>query len=117
MGKKLGLLGESETGLMNAHSQRVRALPGNGRFRTGISFRIPSKKPGNPPMSSSSEDRFILFVSFPYFGKSSDDFSLGQESESVGLLDFKRLEVDIPKDETVISGGLERGGLYSLAYY
>ena len=116
MGEKLGLQREGETGLMDAHSQRVQALPGNGRFRTGISFRIPFKKPGNPPTSSLSEDRFILFVSFPYFGKSSDDFALGQESESVGLLDFKRLEVDIPKDEAIIDG-IGGGGLYSLAYY
>ena len=116
MGEKLGLQREGETGLMDAHSQRVQALPGNGRFRTGISFRIPFKKPGNPPTSSLSEDRFILFVSFPYFGKSGD-FALGQESESVGLLDFKRLEVDIPKDEATPGGGLEKGGLYSLAYY
>jgi len=79
---------------MDAYSQRVRALPGLGRFRTGISLRAPSKKPSELAKSGSSEDRFILFVSFPYFGRSSEGTSSGSESESVGLLDFKRQGID-----------------------
>ena len=103
MGERLGLLRKGETAFMDAYSQRVRALPGRGRFRTGVSLRAPSRKPSESPKSGSSEDRFILFVSFPYFGRSSEEISLGPESESVGLLDFKRLGVGGPDPRAMVS--------------
>ena len=80
----------------DAHSKRVLSLPGRERFRTGISLRVPAKKPLELSKSGLSEDRFILFVSFPYFGKSGSITSLGPESESVQLLDFKRLGAEVP---------------------
>ena len=101
MGEKLGLLREGETGFMDAYSQRVRALPGCGRFRTGISLRAPLREPSEFSRLGSSEDRFILFVSFPYFGESSGEITLGPESESVKLLDFKRLGVGIPNHRAI----------------
>ena len=88
---------------MDAHLQRVRALPGRGRFGTGISLLAPFKKPTESPRSGLSEDRFILFISFPYFGKSSDSILLGLESESVRLSDFKHLEVDVSDRRVVVS--------------
>ena len=94
MAEKLGLQQEGETAFMDAYSQRVRALPGHRRFRTGVSLRAPFKKPSELPKSGSSEDRFILFVSFPYFGRSSEEITLGQERESLKLLDFRLLGVD-----------------------
>jgi len=96
MGERVGLLGKGKTAFMDAYSQRVRALPGLGRFRTGVSLRAPSRKPSELVKSGSLGDRFILFVSFPYFGRSSKGISLGSERESVGLLDFKRQGVDDP---------------------
>ena len=96
MGEKLGLQREGETAFMDAYSRRVRTLPGSGRFRTGVSLREPFKGPSQLAKSSSSEDRFILFVSFPYFGESSEGVEFGPESESVKLLDFKRLGFDLP---------------------
>jgi len=87
----------------DAHSKRVLALPGCGRFRTGISLRVPSKKPQEWAKSGSSEERITLFVSFPYFGKSSGSIQLGPESESVRLLDFKRLGVDVPGSSGVVT--------------
>ncbi|KAG0641318.1 hypothetical protein HOY80DRAFT_883382 [Tuber brumale] len=95
IGEKLGLQKEGETAFTDAHLQRVQALPGRKRFRTGISLRVPFKEPSELSVSGSSEDRFILFVSFPYFGKS---YSIGldEKSESVRLLDFKRLGVGDP---------------------
>ena len=78
---------------MNSHLQRIRKLPGHERFRTGISLQAPFKKPGEFPRS---ESRFILFVSFPYFGGSSQGAKLNSESESVKLLDFKRLGLGLP---------------------
>jgi len=54
-------------------------------------------------MPGSSEDRITLFVSFPYFGKSSSSVPLGPESESIELLDFKSLGVDVPDRRGVIS--------------
>ena len=81
---------------MDTYSQRVRALPGCERFRTGISLRAPLGEPSELSGLGSSEDRFILFVSFPYFGESSGEVTLGPESESVKLLDFKRLGVSVP---------------------
>jgi len=103
MGEKLGLLEEGETAFMDAHSRRVRALPGRGRFRTGISSQVPSKKPPGLSKSGSSEDRFTLFVSLPYFGESSGSILLGPESESVRLLDFKHLGADIPSPRAVMA--------------
>jgi len=79
---------------MGAHVQTVRSLPGFGRFRTGISLQAPFKKPSELSMSGSSEDRSILFVSFPYFGRSIGEIILDRERETVRLLDFKRLGVD-----------------------
>jgi len=78
------------------HSNRVLALPGRERFRTGISLRVPSKKPAELARPGSSEEKITLFVSFPYFGKSSSSIRLGPERESVRLLDFKRLGADVP---------------------
>jgi len=80
----------------DAHSERVRALPGCERFRTGISLRVPAKKSCELSKSSSSKDRLIFFVSFPYFGRSGSITSLGPKSESVELLNFGRLGVDVP---------------------
>jgi len=51
--------------------------------------------------SGSSEDRFILFVSFPYFGESNGEISLGPESESVGLWDFKLLGTHVSGSRAV----------------
>ena len=83
---------------MSAHLQRVRALPGRRRFRTGISLLAPFKRRSEFSEGRLSEDRIILFVSFPYFGGSSEEAGLDPESESVKLIDFKRLGVDIPYD-------------------
>ncbi|PUU79844.1 hypothetical protein B9Z19DRAFT_788994 [Tuber borchii] len=94
MAQKLGLQQEGETAFMDAYSRRVRALPGHERFRTGVSLRPPLKEPSELPKSSLPEDRFILFVSFPYFGRSSEEITLGQERESLKLLDFRLLGVD-----------------------
>jgi len=120
---------------MDAYSKRVRALPGKGQFRTGVSLRAPFKEPSDKkpsgkepsdkepsdkepsgkepsgkepsdkksPESPKSEDRFILFVSFPYFGGSSEGVPLGPESESVKLLDFKRLGLDVPARRAPVS--------------
>ena len=102
MGEKLGLLREGETACIEAYSQRVRALPGRGRFRTGVTLREPPKELSESRKSGSSE-RFILLVSFPYFGESSEDISLDPESESVKLLDFKRLGIGAPDYSAVVS--------------
>jgi len=96
---------------MDAYLRRVRTLPGHGRFRTGVSLREPFKEPSelpksgspespessssNPPKSGSPEDRFILFVSFPYYGESSKEAELDSERESVKLQEFKRLGVGV----------------------
>jgi len=85
------------------HSNRVLALPGRERFRTGISLRVPSKKPSELARPGSSEEKITLFVSFPYFGKSNGSIQLGPESESVRLLDFKRLEIDVPGRSGVVA--------------
>ncbi|PUU82954.1 hypothetical protein B9Z19DRAFT_1190015 [Tuber borchii] len=103
IGEKLGLLREGETACMDAYSQRVRALPGRGRFRTGISLRASFREPFGPPKSGSSEDGFILFVSFPYFGESSKNISLDPETESIKLLDFKGLGVEASNCNAVVS--------------
>ena len=97
---------------MDAHLQRVRQLPGHGRFRTGISLRAPFKEPSKLPKSGSrelsklgpSEDRFILFVSFPYFGESSQEIALGPQSETVRLIDFGSLGIDVPDRGAVAKG-------------
>jgi len=88
---------------MDAHLQRVRALPGSGRFRTGISLRASFNNPSELSGLGPSEDRFILFVSFPYFGGSGKETTLGPESESVKLLDFKRLGVGAPGRRVEVS--------------
>ena len=87
----------------DAHSKSVLTLPGRGRFRTGFSLRVPPKSTSKLAKSSSSEDRITLFVSFPYFGKSSSSILLGPESESVELLDFKSLGVDVPNRNAIVS--------------
>jgi len=102
MAERLGLQKELETTFMGAHLERVRALPGQGRFRTGVSLWAPFKESSKLPKSGSSElperglseDRFILFVSFPYFGISSEEIPLGRERESLKLLDFRLLGID-----------------------
>ena len=101
MAKELHLPNPATFG--DAHSKRVLTLPGRGRFRTGFSLRVPSKSPSGLAKSGSSEDKITLFVSFPYFGKSSSSIPLSPESESVELLDFKRLGVDIPSRSTPVS--------------
>ena len=93
MGEKLGLQKEGETTFMGPYLERVRELPGHERFRTGVSLRAPFKEPAE---LSRSESRFILFASFPYFGGSSQGIVLGSESESIKLLDFKRLGLGLP---------------------
>jgi len=103
MGEKLGLLRQGETAFMDAYSKRVRALPGRGRFRTGVSLQTSFKQPSELSKSGSPEDKFIFFVSFPYFGGSSGDISLGLGSESVKLLDFKRLGFDALDWRTLVS--------------
>ena len=107
MGEKLGLLREGETAFMSAYLQRVRALPGRGRFRTGVSLRIPFKEPSEGCWPGSPEDRFIIFVSFPYFGGSSE-IMLDSESESVKLLDFKHVGFDVSNRSTAVSEQEER---------
>ncbi|KAG0128935.1 hypothetical protein HOY82DRAFT_522130 [Tuber indicum] len=87
IGEKFGLEKEGRTAFADEYLRRVRALPGYKRFRTGVSLRVPSE--------SSSENRFILFVSFPYLGESYD-IALGKGRESARLLGFKRLGVHIP---------------------
>jgi len=94
MAQKLGLQREGETTFMDSYSQRVRALPGRGRFRTGISLRASFKEPSGLPKPGSLEDRFIFFLSFPYFGESSEDISLDHQSESLQLSGFRLLGVD-----------------------
>ena len=96
MAQKLGLQHEGETAFMDAYSRRVRALLGDGHFRTGVSLRALFKELPELPRPGSSEDRFILFVSFPYFGGSSQEIAWNSESESVKLLDFKRLGLGLP---------------------
>ena len=99
MAEKLGLKEEGETAFMGGHLKRVRELPGREGFRTGISLRAPFKEPSDSHNSGSSGDRFILFASFPYFGRSSQNVILSTKSESVKLKDFKRLAVDVPDRE------------------
>jgi len=101
MAEKLGF----EAAFMQAYSQRVRELPGHGRFRTGISLRAPFKRLSESPGDSSSEDRFILFLSFPYFGRYSKGVGPSLESESVTLLNFKRLKVHASDRSTPVSEG------------
>jgi len=108
MAKELHLPNPTTFG--EAHSKKVLALPGCERFRTGISLRVPSKKPAGLAKPDSSEDRFTLFVSFPYFGKSSGSFPLGPEPESVRLLDIKCLGDDVP-DGSAVVGGEEKDGI------
>ena len=101
MAKELHLPNPTTFG--DAHSERAKVLPGRGRFRTGISLRVPSQKPSKLAKPGSSENRITFFVSFPYFGKSSSSAPLGPESESVQLLDFKRLGIDVPDRGAVVS--------------
>ncbi|PUU82948.1 hypothetical protein B9Z19DRAFT_253989 [Tuber borchii] len=98
--EKLGLT--NPTTFKDAHSERVGALSGRGCFRTGLFLRAPFKKPAELSKSGSSKDRITLYVSLPYFGKSSRGIQLGPESESVELLDFKRLEVDLPHRRALV---------------
>ena len=107
MAKELHLPNPATFG--GTHSKRVLTLPGRGRFRTGFSLRVPTKNSSELAKSGSSEDRITLFVSSPYFGKSSSSIPLGPGSESVELLDFKRLGVDVPDRSAVVSG--ENNGL------
>ncbi|CAZ79523.1 unnamed protein product [Tuber melanosporum] len=92
--EKLGLPGGTNFG--ETHWARVRALPGHGAFRTGISLWVPSREASQPG------GKLALFASLPYFGRSSDGAQLGPDDESVGLLDFKRLGVGLA------SGAMER---------
>ena len=103
MAKELHLPNPATFG--DAHSKRVLTLPGRGRFRTGFSLRVPYKNSSELAKPGSSEDRITLFVSFPYFGKSSSSIPLGQASESVELLDFKRPGTDVPDPIPMMSEG------------
>ena len=121
MAEKLGLKKKDEAAFMGGYLERVRDLPGREGFRTGISLRAPFKVLSDSPKSGlpespksdssrvsrpgSSEDKFILFVSFPYFGRSSEKVTLSPTSESVKLLDFKRLGVYIPDCTPEVSEG------------
>ena len=111
MGEKLGLPKDGKTTFMEAYLQRIRALPGREQFRTGISLWAPLGEPSKLPQSGSSEARIILFVSFPYFGGSGKEITLGPKSESVKLLDFKRLGAGSPSGKAVASEEEERGGI------
>ena len=90
---------------MGAYLQRVRTLPGHGRFRTGLSLRAPFKGPSEQSSPGSSEDRFILFVSFPYLGRASENIQLGPERESTKLPDFKLLGVAEGNEEERVDIG------------
>ena len=103
MAKELHILNPTTFG--HTHSKKVLALPGGGNFRTGMSLRVPSKKQSAPAKLGLQEDRSTLFVSFPYFGKTSSSIPLGPESESVELLDFRRLGVDVPDRNVEVSEG------------
>jgi len=119
MAEKLGLKNKDEAAFMGGYLKRVRDLPGREGFRTGISLRASFKGTSGLPKSGlpespksdssrvsrpgSSEDRFILFVSFPYFGRSSERVTLSPKSESVKLIDFKRLGVDVPDRKSGVS--------------
>ena len=111
MAEKLGLKKEGKADFMGGCLKRVRELPGREGFRTGISLQAHFKepldlsRPGSPesPKSSSSEDRFILFASFPYFGRAGQNVTLSSKSESVKLIDFKRLGVDVPDRKPGVS--------------
>ncbi|CUS12900.1 unnamed protein product [Tuber aestivum] len=93
MAGKLRLITERGATFRDEHSKRVEALPGHGRFRTGVSLRVPSKRLLESSGSDLSETRFTLFVSYPYFGEPNGEIPLGARSESVRLLDFKGLGV------------------------
>ncbi|CUS12896.1 unnamed protein product, partial [Tuber aestivum] len=110
MADKLHLPGEDEATFGDEHSARVLALPGRGVFRTGILLRVLVKEPAESPKSGPSEDRFTLFASFPYFGKFSAGIQWDAESESVGLLDFRRLGADV-HDGGAVENEVERGGI------
>jgi len=112
---------------MDAYSHGVREPPGYRRFRTGISLRVSFKEPselpklqtpvspnlGSPGLSKpgSSEDRFILFVSFPYFGSPSQEITLDRERENLKLLDFKFLGVDARDRRVEVSEEDERASI------
>ncbi|KAG0128938.1 hypothetical protein HOY82DRAFT_621333, partial [Tuber indicum] len=93
--EKLRLPSEGEATFMDAHSKRLLAMPGHEGFRTGISLRVPFKKPPELSKLGLSEDRFTLFISIPYLGRTSGRVLLGPESESVRLLDFKHIGVHV----------------------
>ena len=101
MAKELHLPNPATFG--DSHSNRVLALPGRERFRTGISLRVSSEKPSELARPGSPEERITLFVSVPYFGKSSSSIQLDPESETVRLFDFKRLGVDVPSRWGVVA--------------
>ena len=106
MAKELHLQNADTFG--DTHLKRALALPGRGRFRTGISLRVPAKKLSVLVKPGSSEDKIALFVSFPYFGESSGEITLGPESESVKLLDFKHIGFDVSNRSTAVSEQEER---------
>ena len=124
MAEKFGLQREGETTFMDEYLPRIRELPGSSRFRTGVSLlesfveqsylpnpgSLESLKSGSShlPKPGSSEDRFILFVSLPYFGRSTEKIPPDPNNESVGLLDFKRLGVDAPSRRALAKGEEER---------
>ena len=119
MAEKLGLKKKNEAAFMGGYLKRVRDLPGREGFRTGISLRASFKEPSDLSKSGlrespksgssrvsrpgSSEDRFVLFVSFPYFGRSGEKVTLSPTSESVKLIDFRRLGVDAPDRKPGVS--------------
>jgi len=96
---------------MGAHLQRARALPGHRRFRTGVLLQAAFGGPWERRPLHPSQDRFILFVSFPYFGISSEEITLGRRRESLKLLDFKFLGVDARDRRVHISEEAEVVGI------
>ena len=95
MGEKFGLQRKGETTFMDKCLQGVPKLPGPGHFRTGISLRASFQNPSGLPKPDSSGGGFVLFISFPYFGESSEEKELDSERESIKLREFKRLGVGV----------------------
>ena len=65
-----------------------------------------SKKPSELSMSRSSEERFVHFASFSYFGGASKNITLCLKSERVKFLGFKCLGLGAPDCATVEERGV-----------
>ncbi|PWW79097.1 hypothetical protein C7212DRAFT_153698 [Tuber magnatum] len=93
---------EIATAFAVSHKDKVLSLPGQACFRTGILLRAPFKKQSGLSKSDSPEDRFMLFVSFPYLGNYSTGVQPGPDSESARLLEFKREGDNVPDHDVKI---------------